>query len=192
MIFSLIPLSDLDQIYMGIHIVRLNWTAIILRFSQNLYVSKKCHVLYPLENILILIGVFIFRYQVRLPPYITCTQCVLQWTYFTGNQWGECTNGTQAQGCGKSETFRNCADVAIHSSSGGAIPPFFVDIVNPHQLFYKDYSKPAPYNVVPLVIREQVCIPNSLYKMVPGVRDWCQSNCLRYPPNCPEDICTCP
>lgn len=26
----------------------------------------------------------IFRYRVRLPPYVTCTQCVLQWTYYTG------------------------------------------------------------------------------------------------------------
>jgi hypothetical protein len=26
----------------------------------------------------------VFRYKVRLPPYITCTQCVIQWTYYTG------------------------------------------------------------------------------------------------------------
>lgn len=26
----------------------------------------------------------IFRYKVTLPAYVTCTQCVLQWTYFTG------------------------------------------------------------------------------------------------------------
>lgn len=24
------------------------------------------------------------RYKVRLPPYLTCTQCVLQWKYRTG------------------------------------------------------------------------------------------------------------
>ncbi|CAG9854249.1 unnamed protein product [Phyllotreta striolata] len=134
----------------------------------------------------------IFRYQVQLPPYITCTQCVLQWTYYTGNQWGECNNGSQAQGCGKSETFRNCADVAIHSNAGGAIPPIFVDTVNPYQLFYKDSSRPAPYNVIPLVIREQVCVPKGLYRTIPSLWEWCQTNCLRYPPNCPEDICKCP
>ncbi|KAJ8928284.1 hypothetical protein NQ314_019167 [Rhamnusium bicolor] len=131
-------------------------------------------------------------YKVQLPPYITCTQCVLQWNYYTGNQWGACPNGTQAQGCGKSETFRNCADVAIHTSTGGAMPPLFVDQQNPYQLYYKDYTRPAPYNVVPLVIREQVCVPNNLYKMIPGVREWCQTNCLRYPPNCPHDVCQCP
>lgn len=26
----------------------------------------------------------VFRYKVRLPPYVTCTQCVIQWTYYTG------------------------------------------------------------------------------------------------------------
>lgn len=26
----------------------------------------------------------VFRYKVRLPPYLTCSQCVLQWTYYTG------------------------------------------------------------------------------------------------------------
>ncbi|XP_056635412.1 uncharacterized protein LOC130444348 [Diorhabda sublineata] len=134
----------------------------------------------------------VFRYQVRLPPYITCTQCVLQWTYYTGNQWGMCPNGTQAQGCGKSETFRNCADVAIHSSTGGAVPPIFVESLNPYQLFYKDHRRPAPYNVVPLVVRDQVCLPHGLYRMIPGMADWCQKNCLKYPPNCPLNICTCP
>ncbi|EFA12117.2 hypothetical protein TcasGA2_TC002263 [Tribolium castaneum] len=134
----------------------------------------------------------IFRYKVQLPPYVTCTQCVLQWSYYTGNQWGTCPNGTEAQGCGKSETFRNCADVAIHTSAGSAVPPLFVGVNNPYLLYYKDFSKPAPYNVYPLVVREQVCVPNSLYKSIPGVNEWCQSNCLRYPPNCPAKICQCP
>ncbi|KOC64627.1 hypothetical protein WH47_12091 [Habropoda laboriosa] len=24
------------------------------------------------------------------------------------------------------------------------------------------------------------------------MNDWCQTNCLRYPPNCPTAICQCP
>lgn len=43
----------------------------------------------------------IFKYRVELPPYVTCTQCVLQWTYYTGNMWGLCDNGTESVGCGK-------------------------------------------------------------------------------------------
>lgn len=129
-----------------------------------------------------------------MPAYLTCTQCVLQWSYYTGNQWGICDNGTQAQGCGKSETFRNCADIAIHTSTGGAIPPLFIGIENPFLLFVKDSSKAEINNNVyyPLVVREQVCIPNSLYRMIPGIKEWCQENCLRYPPNCPTQICSCP
>lgn len=134
----------------------------------------------------------VFRYQVRLPPYVTCTQCVLQWTYYTGNQWGECANGTEAQGCGKSETFINCADVAVITSTGGSIPPLFIGDEYPYLLFYRDYAKPAPYNVFPLIVRDQVCLPNSLYKIIPGMDDWCQINCLKYPPNCPGQICNCP
>ena len=52
-------------------------------------------------------------YHLQLPPGLTCKQCVLQWTYFTGNTWGECDNGTEAVGCGDQEMFRNCADIQV-------------------------------------------------------------------------------
>ncbi|XP_030761831.1 uncharacterized protein LOC115886703 isoform X2 [Sitophilus oryzae] len=133
-----------------------------------------------------------YRYQVRLPPYLTCTQCVMRWVYYTGNQWGVCDNGTHAVGCGKSETFINCADVAVTTNAGGAIPPLFINQDNPYLLYYQDLRYSAPYNVFPLVIREQVCVPKKLYRMIPGVDEWCQKNCLRYPPNCPTEICECP
>lgn len=132
----------------------------------------------------------IFRYTVQLPAYLTCTQCVLQWTYTTANQWGECKNGTVGQGCGEPETFRNCADVAILSNAG-AVPPIFA-IDNPYMLFFRDTRRPAPYNVFPLVVREQVCVANNIYRMIPGVNDWCQINCMKYPPNCPASLCSCP
>lgn len=91
----------------------------------------------------------IIRYSVTLPPYVTCSHCVVQWSYYTGttsrclltavlgflkflvfhlvllvtgNMWGTCENGTEAVGCGRPETFRNCADVRIVTSTGG-IPP---------------------------------------------------------------------
>jgi hypothetical protein len=37
-----------------------------------------------------------------------------QWTYYTGNTWGKCDNGTEGMGCGPQETFRNCADITIY------------------------------------------------------------------------------
>ncbi|XP_055551322.1 uncharacterized protein LOC129733826 isoform X2 [Wyeomyia smithii] len=133
----------------------------------------------------------IFRYRVKLPRFVTCTQCVLQWTYYTGNMWGRCDNGTEAVGCGKPETFRNCADISIVSITGG-IPPLFVESKNPFLLYYRDYRAPESDNVFPLIIRDQVCLPTKAYRRFIGMDDWCQNNCLRYPPNCPETVCHCP
>nr|XP_032514134.1 uncharacterized protein LOC116767768 isoform X1 [Danaus plexippus plexippus] len=150
-----------------------------------------------------------FRYRVRLPPYVTCTQCVLQWTYYTGNMWGICPNGTEAVGCGRSETFRNCADVAVITNTGG-LPPAFADGLrrdNPFLLYYRDYNMPqnvfplvvsndidseTEEDISPFVIREQVCVPSESYRVIPGMLSWCQTNCLRYPPNCPDALCHCP
>ncbi|XP_043065760.1 uncharacterized protein [Drosophila bipectinata] len=95
----------------------------------------------------------IFRYRVRLPPYVTCTQCVLQWTYYTANMWGTCANGTEAVGCGKAETFRNCADIAIISNTGGGVPPIFVNNKSPYLLYYRDYRAPSDNNIFPLIVR---------------------------------------
>nr|QSC42439.1 lytic polysaccharide monooxygenase D [Coptotermes gestroi] len=46
-------------------------------------------------------------------PDIKCEQCVLQWTYITGNSWGYCGDGTGALGCGPQETFRGCSDISL-------------------------------------------------------------------------------
>jgi len=134
----------------------------------------------------------VFRYRVKLPPYITCTQCVLQWTYYTGNMWGKCENGTEAVGCGKPETFRNCADISIKSNTGGGLPPIFIQSDNPFLLYYKDFRTPEPNNVYPLIVRDQVCVPTKSFEQLRGMGFWCQVNCLRYPPNCPESVCYCP
>ncbi|KAK7871591.1 hypothetical protein R5R35_001785 [Gryllus longicercus] len=129
-------------------------------------------------------------YRVRLPPYLTCTQCVIQWTYYTGNMWGICPNGTGANGCGTPEWFRNCADVSVVTTTAGLPPPFVSAQDNPFLLYYRDLR--APYQVTPLVVRAQVCLPTDAYRRLPGMRDWCRSNCLRYPPNCPPMLCQCP
>ncbi|XP_067013072.1 uncharacterized protein [Anabrus simplex] len=132
----------------------------------------------------------ILRYTVRLPPYLTCTQCVIQWSYFTGNMWGICPNGTGANGCGTPEVFRNCADVSVVTSTSGLPPPFATAPENPFLLYYRDLR--APGAVAPLIIRAQVCLPTPFYRSLPGMREWCQTNCLRYPPNCSPMLCYCP
>lgn len=32
---------------------------------------------------------------------------------FSGNNWGNCKNGTYALGCGSQETFKACSDISI-------------------------------------------------------------------------------
>ena len=51
--------------------------------------------------------------KLKLPDGVTCSQCIIQWTYTAGNNWGVCDDGAQGPGCGPQETFRACADVAI-------------------------------------------------------------------------------
>ncbi|CAG2055378.1 unnamed protein product [Timema podura] len=55
-----------------------------------------------------------FNVTLRLPSGLTCDQCVLQWTWTVGNNWGTCDDGTEGDGCGPQETFRTCSDIAIH------------------------------------------------------------------------------
>lgn len=50
---------------------------------------------------------------------LECANCVLQWRYIAGNNWGMCENGTGAVGCGPQEEFRACSDVAIGTSVPG-------------------------------------------------------------------------
>ncbi|KAL6428277.1 hypothetical protein ACFW04_008529 [Cataglyphis niger] len=55
----------------------------------------------------------VFEGYYKLPEGLTCAQCVFQWRYIAGNNWGDCGNGTGAVGCGPQEEFRACADIVI-------------------------------------------------------------------------------
>lgn len=62
----------------------------------------------------ILSGMEFITHFVRLPPDVTCKDCVLQWKYNTGNSWGkDLETGESCLGCGPQEQFYACADVAI-------------------------------------------------------------------------------
>jgi len=54
-----------------------------------------------------------FVFEVLLPEDLECEQCVLQWTWTTGNRWGVSEDGEEGLGCGPQETFRGCADVSV-------------------------------------------------------------------------------
>jgi len=71
-----------------------------------------------------------FNVQVQLPD-ISCSQCIIQWTYTAANGWGVCPDGTGAVGCGQQETFRACADVSISGGSGSTAVPTVAPTVAP-------------------------------------------------------------
>ncbi|XP_026839378.1 uncharacterized protein LOC26526448 [Drosophila erecta] len=58
-------------------------------------------------------------------PDFTCEHCVLQWRYVAGNNWGMCSDGNGAVGCGPQEEFRSCSDIALTTESylGPLSPP---------------------------------------------------------------------
>ncbi|XP_032667719.1 uncharacterized protein LOC116842508 [Odontomachus brunneus] len=130
----------------------------------------------------------ILRYSVTLPPYVTCSHCVLQWQYHTGNMWGTCENGTEAVGCGQAEQFRNCADVRIVTSTGGIPPRLLIQ-----NTIFELYSVIPRFPINPLArpLRAQVCESTAAYRHRQNMSDWCQINCLRVPSNCPPSICHC-
>ncbi|XP_046630908.1 uncharacterized protein LOC124310859 [Daphnia pulicaria] len=137
-----------------------------------------------------------FKYRVKLPDGVTCTRCVIQWIYFTGNTWDLCENGVGAVGCGNQETFKNCADVAIITNTGGFGPAGVVPSAptslqdNPYAIKLLNMTKKGVQEQT-LVVRSQVCIANENFKDKNRFDSWCMANCLKYPPTCPENVCTC-
>ena len=55
-----------------------------------------------------------YTFQLKLPKDLTCQQCILRWTYRTGNHWGyENGNPKGCLGCGPQEFFKACSDIRI-------------------------------------------------------------------------------
>merc|ERR1711872_656376 len=121
-----------------------------------------------------------FNYKVVLPYGLTCSQCVMQWTYYTGNTWGVCANGTEGMGCGYQETFRNCADVQINSIIGAYPPNAFAPTRRTIYQRTRDKCKCLSH-----------CEAIGRLAGVEGTDVFCHRNCLRYPPNCPKESCKC-
>ncbi|XP_036149327.1 uncharacterized protein LOC105837955 isoform X2 [Monomorium pharaonis] len=107
----------------------------------------------------------------------------------TRNMWGTCENGTEAVGCGRPETFRNCADVSIVTSTGGIPPRFLYQNI----IYELHYSVAPKYSTAPLArpLRVQVCEPTAAYRYRQNMTNWCQVNCIRVPSNCPPGVCHC-
>lgn len=68
---------------------------------------------------------------------------------FAGNMWGKCDNGTEGLGCGRPETFRNCADVKIVTSTSG-LPPQFIH-TQPQQHHYSSALRGSDLRIAPQI-----------------------------------------
>lgn len=130
-----------------------------------------------------------FKWLVQLPR-LTCIQCVLQWTYFAGNTWGQCSNGEEAVGCGPQETFVNCADVSIISNTGyvefseNSLPSYADEDVS------KFVDRTPPSTLVTLRTHtKQICVPTSHASNF-TVQQSCL-RCLSHPEDCDQDSCRC-
>jgi len=76
----------------------------------------------------------IYRWEVKLPEGVSCSHCLIRWTYYAGNTWGNCNNGSESIGCGNQETFINCADVTININTPTHVAPDF----NPWLNYFKN------------------------------------------------------
>jgi hypothetical protein len=55
-----------------------------------------------------------YTVELKLPDGVTCKQCVMQWRYHAGNNYGKSFSGSTCLGCDeKQEEFYNCADISI-------------------------------------------------------------------------------
>lgn len=53
-----------------------------------------------------------YKIDLKLPEGLSCSQCVLQWVYHSGNNWND-----GCLGCGVREKFYACSDIAISDGS---------------------------------------------------------------------------
>ena len=84
-----------------------NYSLVVVRFSNGE------------DKYFLTEGTGVFSAQAVLPSGLSCSQCVLQWRYVAGNNWGRCRDGEGRVGCGPQEEFRACADLRL---TGGATP----------------------------------------------------------------------
>ncbi|KAJ8301810.1 hypothetical protein KUTeg_020797 [Tegillarca granosa] len=102
-------------------------------------VSQKCLDMHPLEIVgqtddkyryKVGYATGFYHLSVKLPADVTCSQCVFQWHYRAGNNYGCDPNGTCCTGCGPQETFINCADISIDGNDGVTGPTASVPVVS--------------------------------------------------------------
>ncbi|XP_048775435.1 uncharacterized protein LOC125680031 [Ostrea edulis] len=119
----------------------------------------------------------VYSLKLKLPTGLTCSQCVLQWKYNTGNSYGVSPDGRTCKGCGKQEQFYGCADIAIDHSAIGS-----------HQAGSVTTRPQLPQ--VHVGGSSGTCTATPAFRMINQLAadSWCISNCRRG--NCPSAYCS--
>ena len=135
------------------------------------------------------VGSGLFRAGVRLPQ-LECSQCILQWTYWNGRDWGTC-NGA----CGQVETFRACADIAIIRSGNETSS---TEASSTEASNTETSSSESVTEVVSTEVSTSQsdsggggCEATGAWRGQPVMDAWCELNCLHDEPFCPAELCSC-
>lgn len=154
-----------------------------------------------------------FNVNLQLPKDLSCRQCVFQWTYTAGNNWGICPDGKGKLGCGRQETFRACADVKIGNGERYDILSSEEKSVTP--VISVPTSRPTPSTTISVQTsstqsgttskkldqgpnpdvndtndqKGYKCQGVGIWQTLPGIQNWCVENCSRG--FCPPSHCTC-
>merc|ERR1711868_339260 len=119
-----------------------------------------------------------FSTQVQLPMW-ECEQCILQWTYRNGRNWGTC-NGA----CGQVEIFRGCADIAIRDLNGNNTDS--TSTVN-----NEESTTDSNNEETTSILGGDNCRATGPWTGNPETDAWCLENCNFVDAYCPPDVCTC-
>ncbi|XP_046381238.1 uncharacterized protein LOC124152360 [Haliotis rufescens] len=148
-------------------------------------------------------GTGTFRMNVLLPQGVTCSQCIFQWKYRTGNNWG-CEGSDCGLGKGPQEHFVNCADIEITQSGQPQTQtpdPFQTSTPNPTPRTTPvptpaatlQPSTAAPATLAPTTSPSNVnydnCRAIGEWTGQIGMTNWCKTNCALG--NCPASHCLC-
>merc|ERR1712168_848132 len=143
---------------------------------------------------------------------LTCSQCVFQWKYNTGNNWGkDFVTGERCYGCGPQEQFYSCSDVSITAADGQTRPtpkpttrptPEPTTRPTPEPTTRRTpepttrrtpepTTRPTPKPTTRPPGPKPVlrCVGVGAAKVLPQIARWCLQNCRRG--YCPSSHCRC-
>lgn len=135
-----------------------------------------------------------YHIELQLPEGMTCEQCVIQWKYHAGNNWGCFGEGNCCVGCGAQEEFYACSDVTILPSGDsprkkGKSKPTTTTTATTTPSSGEPSSTDAPSGGDS---SESDCVPKPIWRHQPTMYQWCKLNCVPYPSDNCRIVCQCP